>query len=76
MVAYSQGLVHSWPRSIVFGAWGCGAFGNDGHEIAALFQKALEQNLKGAYRQVVFAIVDWSRERRFVVLFQEAFKSK
>lgn len=52
--------------SIVLGAWGCGAFGNDGREIAGLFHRALEENFKGSYRQVVFAIVDWSRERRFI----------
>ena len=52
----SIGVKHGHD-SIVLGAWGCGAFGNDGHEIAALFRKALEQNFKGAYRQVIFAIV-------------------
>jgi uncharacterized protein (TIGR02452 family) len=71
----SIGVKHGHD-SIVLGAWGCGAFGNDGHEIAALFRKALEQNFKGAYRQVIFAIVDWSRERRFIGPFQEAFRAK
>jgi len=71
----SVGVQHG-QDSIVLGAWGCGAFGNDDHEIAALFWKALEQNFKGAYRQVIFAIVDWSRERRFIGPFQEAFKAK
>ena len=61
--------------SIVLGAWGCGAFGNDGREIAGLFHRALEQNFKGGYRRVVFAIVDWSRDRRFIGPFQDAFKS-
>jgi uncharacterized protein (TIGR02452 family) len=71
----SIGVKHGHD-SIVLGAWGCGAFGNDGHEIAALFQKALEQNFKGAYRQVLFAILDWSPERRSIGPFQEAFKAK
>jgi uncharacterized protein (TIGR02452 family) len=71
----SVGLNHGHD-SIVLGAWGCGAFGNDGHEIAALFQKALGQNFKGVYRQVIFAIVDWSRERRFIGPFQEAFRRR
>ncbi len=69
----SIGVKHAHD-SIVLGAWGCGAFGNDGHEIAQLFCRALEQNFKGGYRQVVFAILDWSRDRRFIGPFQEAFK--
>jgi len=68
----SVGVKHAHD-SIVLGAWGCGAFGNDGHEIAQLFYQALEQNFKGVYRQAVFAIVDWSRDRRFIGPFHEAF---
>ncbi len=69
----SIGVKHGHD-AMVLGAWGCGAFGNDGHEIAALFQKALEENFEGAFRQVVFAVVDSSRDRRFIGPFQEAFK--
>jgi uncharacterized protein (TIGR02452 family) len=69
----STGVKHAHD-SIVLGAWGCGAFGNDGHDIARLFHRALAQNFKGGYRQVVFAIVDRSRDRRFIGPFQEAFK--
>jgi uncharacterized protein (TIGR02452 family) len=71
----SIGVKHGHD-AIVLGAWGCGAFGNDGREIAALFQKALEENFKGAYRQVIFAIVDWSRERRFIGPFEVAFTAE
>lgn len=63
------GLEHA-HESIVLGAWGCGAFGNDGHQIAGLFKKALSENFKGAYRSVIFAILDWSPERRFIGPFQ------
>ena len=70
----SIGVKHAHD-SIVLGAWGCGAFGNDGHQIAELFHRALEQNFKGSYGQVVFAIVDWSRDRRFIGPFQNAFKA-
>jgi len=65
--------VHYAHDSIVLGAWGCGAFGNDSSEIAALFRKALEENFKGAYGQVIFAIVDWSQEKRFIGPFQRVF---
>ncbi len=58
---------------IVLGAWGCGAFGCDANEMAGLFRQTLEQDFQGAYQQVVFAIVDWSRERRFIGPFEKAF---
>lgn len=69
------GVAHQHD-GIVLGAWGCGAFGNDGAEIAALFCRALGRNFRGAYRRVVFAIVDWSPERRFIRPFEEAFQSE
>jgi uncharacterized protein (TIGR02452 family) len=69
----SVGRLHGHD-SIVLGAWGCGAFGNEPSEIAGLFHKALDQNFTGAYARVVFAIVDWSPERRFIGPFQSSFK--
>ncbi len=66
------GVVHRHD-AIVLGAWGCGAFGNDGDEIAGLFKKALEENFKGAYKRVIFAVVDWSAERKFIGPFERAF---
>ena len=53
---------------------GCGAFGNDGNEIAGLFERALRINFKNAYRWVAFAITDWSEEGRFIGPFERAFK--
>jgi hypothetical protein len=41
----SVGLLHGHD-SIVLGAWGCGAFGNDPLEIAKLFHRALEENFR------------------------------
>ena len=60
--------------SIVLGAWGCGAFGNDGYEIAQLFKKAISENFAGAYRCITFAIVDWSDEKRFISPFDKVFQ--
>lgn len=57
--------------SIVLGAWGCGAFGNDGYEIAGLFKRALEENFMGAFENVIFAITDWSEDDRFIGPFWE-----
>jgi uncharacterized protein (TIGR02452 family) len=59
----------------VFGASGCGAFGNDADEIAGLFERALQNNFHSAYRRVIFAIVDWSDEKRFIGPFQRIFST-
>ena len=53
-------------KSLVLGAWGCGAFGNDGDVIAGLFRQALEENFRGAFDHVLFAITDWSEDERFI----------
>jgi uncharacterized protein (TIGR02452 family) len=71
----SVGIAHKHD-GIVLGAWGCGAFGNDGQEIAGLFHDALSSRFKGMYRRVIFAIVDWSPDRRFIGPFEEQFQSK
>jgi uncharacterized protein (TIGR02452 family) len=62
-------LIINQAGRILFGAWGCGAFGNDANQIAALFERALRNNFKGTYQQVIFAIVYWSEEKRFIGRF-------
>lgn len=69
----NRDLAHN-HNAIVLGAWGCGAFGNDPRAIAPLFHRALTENFSGAYRDVVFAVVDWSLERRFIGAFEAAFR--
>ncbi len=59
--------------SLVLGAWGCGAFGNDGHLVAQLFHQALEVEFKGAFKEVTFAIVDTSPEKKFIGPFAQRF---
>lgn len=59
--------------TLVLGAWGCGAFGNDPVRTARDFRAALEGDFDGAFRQVTFAITDWSPERRFLGPFRHAF---
>jgi uncharacterized protein (TIGR02452 family) len=58
--------------ALVLGAWGCGAFGNDPHRTARDFHDALMRHA-GAFSQVVFAIADWSPERRFLAPFAMSF---
>jgi len=67
-VAQAQG-----HDSLILGAWGCGAFGNDGHQVAELFHRALTVDFAGAFKEVTFAIVDTSPERRFIGPFAERF---
>jgi uncharacterized protein (TIGR02452 family) len=61
--------------TLVLGAWGCGAFGNDSREIAELFEQALSGGFHGVFSKVVFAIVDWSNDSRFIGPFYSAFAS-
>lgn len=59
--------------ALVLGAWGCGAFGNDARLAAADFHRLLSGPFDGAFREVVFAISDWSPERRFLGPFRDRF---
>ncbi len=59
--------------SLILGAWGCGAFGNDGHQVAGLFHRALTTDFAGAFKEVTFAVVDTTPERRFIGPFAKRF---
>jgi uncharacterized protein (TIGR02452 family) len=59
--------------ALVLGAWGCGAFGNDTHRTASDFRQALENEFDQVFSDIVFAITDWSPERRFLGPFRQAF---
>ncbi|MEI6270584.1 MAG: TIGR02452 family protein, partial [Methylococcaceae bacterium] len=61
--------------SLVLGAWGCGAFGNDAVLTAQHFRTALEGEFNGAFSDIVFAITDWSPERKFLGPFSEVFRN-
>jgi uncharacterized protein (TIGR02452 family) len=59
--------------TLVLGAWGCGAFENDPERTANDFRSALEGDYGGAFREVIFAIADWSAERRVLGPFRDVF---
>ena len=59
--------------TLVLGAWGCGAFGNDPDRTAADFRRALETEFRGCFARVDFAIADWSPDRRFLGPFRDVF---
>jgi uncharacterized protein (TIGR02452 family) len=64
---------HHGHSRLVLGAWGCGVFKNDPAHVAACFAAELHGPFAGVFREVVFAVLDWSEERRFVRPFVEHF---
>lgn len=70
VLAVASGYGH---ESLVLGAWGCGAFENDAYRTARDFREALETDFKGYFADVVFAVTDWSPQRRFLGPFRDVF---
>lgn len=68
-------MAHHGHRHLVLGAWGCGVFGNDPEIVADQFARALDGSFAGSFDEVIFAVLDWSAERRFVRPFAERFSS-
>ena len=61
-------------RSLVLGAWGCGAFGNPPAAVSEAFATQLQSEaFRDAFDRVVFAIPDPSLRRAFAGTFGEAF---
>ena len=56
--------------TLVLGAWGCGAFGNDPYRTARDFRHALKTEFDGAFSDVIFAVTDLSPERKFLGPFR------
>ncbi len=59
--------------ALVLGAWGCGAFKHDPYRTAMDFRQALGNDYSGAFSDIVFAITDWSTERKFLGPFRDVF---
>jgi uncharacterized protein (TIGR02452 family) len=59
---------------LILGAWGCGVFRNDPMMVAQTFSRLLETEFLGAFREVVFAVFDLSRERKVLQVFQTEFE--
>jgi uncharacterized protein (TIGR02452 family) len=62
-------------NTLVLGAWGCAVFGNDSREVAELFHEALSGSFRGVFARVVFSILDWSKDARFIGPFYSVFES-
>jgi len=68
VLAIARSYGHS---TLVLGAWGCGAFANDPYRTAMDFRLALDNDYSGTFSDIVFAITDWSPERRFLGPFRD-----
>lgn len=62
--------------TLVLGAWGCGAFGNDPYRTATDFRRALESEFQGCFARIDFAISDWSADRWFLGPFRDVFSDR
>jgi uncharacterized protein (TIGR02452 family) len=73
----SVAVVHGHD-TLILGAWGCGVSRNDPADVARWFYDHLVDNpiFQGRFKKVVFAITDWSDERRFIGPLERRFVSK
>lgn len=67
-------VAHGYRR-IVLGAWGCGVFRNDPAEVAGAFRALLtgDGRFAGHFDEVVFGVLDRTREQRTLGAFRTAF---
>lgn len=62
-------------RRLVLGAWGCGVFRNDPALVAGVFRTLLtgDGRFSGHFDEIVFAVLDRTREGRTLGAFHAAF---
>lgn len=64
-------------RTLLLGAWGCGVFRNDPHQVAESFAVALENEcFRGYFKRVIFAVYDPSPTQENLKAFHQRFQSK
>jgi uncharacterized protein (TIGR02452 family) len=59
-------------RTLVLGAWGCGAFGNDAETVADLFRDALRTPVAACFDDVTFAVFDLLDGQPVLSAFRES----
>ena len=61
-------------RRLVLGAWGCGVFRNDPAQVAGAFRELLVKGrFEGYFEEVVFAVLDRTREATTRAAFERVF---
>ncbi len=63
-----QGCAH-----LILGAYGCGVFQNDPDQIARWWKELLTEDFQGAFRSVLFAVLDRSAAGKCIGAFQKYF---
>lgn len=65
---------HFGYKTLILGAWGCGAFGNDPNVVAPIFADHLRNGTwKSRFERVVFSVYDWSPDQKILTPFKRAF---
>ena len=60
-------------KLLILGAWGCGVFQNDPHEIAEMFSGLLKGEFANCFERVIMAIYDTTQTRKVFKAFKEVF---
>lgn len=58
---------------LVLGAWGCGVFQNPSEMMAELFAEQLLGDFVGVFKHITFAILDSSKQQKFIGPFLQQF---
>ena len=61
-------------KTLILGAWGCGVFQNDPHQIAEMFSDLLKVELANCFERVIMAIYDTTQTRKVYKAFTEVFE--
>lgn len=60
-------------KTLILGAWGCGVFQNDSHEIAKMFDDLLKVEIANCFERVILAIYDKTPTRKVYQAFVDVF---
>lgn len=64
-IAYRNGC-----DSLILGAWGCGVFRNEPADVAAYFDEVIRTHFKSAFKKIVFAVYDRSKDGANIQAFE------
>ncbi len=69
---------HHDYEHLILGAWGCGVFQNDPHEVAELFANELlgQGSHSNCFDSITFAVLDTSNEQNIVAPFTNALRPR
>lgn len=56
--------------TLILGAWGCGVFRNEPADVAAYFDEVIRTHFKSAFKRIVFAVYDRSKDGANIQAFE------